>query len=172
MLNFNGIEPEGLWLLAENRLKESKAFYDENKGRLKILVSEPMSALVRDITPMMSRLDRHMHLNPDGSISKIKSDARGAKDRPLYRDKVWFMLRRLGGMPVPGLWFEVSPSYYGYGLCVLNSCPKFMQFFRNHIDHSRRALGHALRPAESFGFSVGGEEYKRPKKSGLKGRIS
>lgn len=54
---FSGFRPEGLDLLIENRLKNSKPFYDAHKADFKRLIQQPMAELIQEISGAMQEID-------------------------------------------------------------------------------------------------------------------
>ena len=47
MSNFQGIAPDGMFLLAENRFHDSKSYYEEHKPQIKAQVLDPLRSLGR-----------------------------------------------------------------------------------------------------------------------------
>ena len=56
-LAFSGFRPEGLDLLIENRLMNSKPYYDEHKADIKRLVQQPMAELIEEVSDAMREID-------------------------------------------------------------------------------------------------------------------
>ena len=64
MYKFDGIKTEGMWLLAQNRFENNKAFYEEHKEEIKKLVINPAKQLASIIAEDMYKYDPFMELNP------------------------------------------------------------------------------------------------------------
>ena len=169
---FQGIRPEGLMLLAENRLRDSKAFYDEHKEQIGTLVRQPMMRLIEDLAPMMAKIDPEIRLEPARMVSRVRRDTRFTKDKSMYRENVWIAFERPSdGAPTPGFWFEVSPDHYIYGAGIMNQPPRLMELFRREIEKDVPAFLRMLRPILRQ-FAIDGDKYARPKKSDLKPPVS
>ena len=69
-MSFVGIPAESLFLLAENRFQDSKAFYEEHKPQINKTVVQPLKQLVADMTPAMMEIDPLM----GGSVSRVRRD--------------------------------------------------------------------------------------------------
>jgi hypothetical protein len=59
-------------LLGENRLRNSKAFYEEHKEEIKIRALKPMQQIAEIIGRDLIKLDDKMNINPSRMISQNK----------------------------------------------------------------------------------------------------
>ncbi len=57
MSNFQGIAPDGMFLLAENRFHDSKSYYEEHKPQIKAQVLDPLRSLAEDLAGTMIAID-------------------------------------------------------------------------------------------------------------------
>ena len=89
-MDFPGISAESLFLLAENRFQDSKAFYEENKKQIQKTVVHPLKALIADMTPAMMVVDPLM----GGHVSRVRRDNRFTNDKLMYRENMWIVFMR------------------------------------------------------------------------------
>lgn len=116
--NFKGIMPEDIELLCINRFNDSKAFYEENKERLKQGITVPMRQIMLDLSDLMYDIDDKMMTDPVRSVSRIYRDTRGNRSKIKYRENMWMFFRRykLDYPSAPFYYFEFFPNSFGYGL--------------------------------------------------------
>ena len=90
MSNFQGISLDGMFLLAENRFRDSKSFYEEQKPQIKKLVLDPLRDLAEDLAGPMLAVDSRIITDPNrnGCISRIRRDNRYTHDKSMYREKM------------------------------------------------------------------------------------
>lgn len=169
MGEFKGIPQEGIMLLAENRFMDSKSFYDENKERIKALVIEPMYALIRDLTPVLEKIDPDMNLIPSKMISRVRRDNRFTRDKSMYRENMWMMFMRDKNKyerKQPCMWFEFTPECYTYGVGLFGGEPKVMECFRECLDESGEEFLKAEKRIRNFGIEPSFDTYKKDRSAG------
>ncbi|MCL2530603.1 MAG: DUF2461 domain-containing protein [Oscillospiraceae bacterium] len=163
---YNGITPDALFLLAQNKHENDKAFYDAHKAQMNKQVFEPLAQVMQDLADDFAALDPHMCLLPQKAMSRLRRDTRFTKEKHLYRDNVWMMFMRhkadIDPYLYPCMWFEIKPAegYFSCGVCAYNPQPKFMQFVRECMDDD---FLQAAQCAIDGGCEVMLESYKRPK---------
>lgn len=162
---YNGIKPEALWLLAENRFHNSKEFYDEHKDEIKKTVFIPLQQIAAALSDDMVKLDDKMNLNPARMTSRVRRDTRFSKDKTLYREHAWIGFRRPKSSweNFPGMWFEVTPNGYDYGIGYYCTSPALMQSYRDEMLEHPEKFRKAVKSAEKAGFYCDGEVYKKEK---------
>lgn len=163
-MEFTGFPPEGLDLLIENRVRNDKEFYEENKAKLKQMVQEPFYALIERIAPTMLEIDSLFVIQPHRMLSRVRRDTRYTKDKSLYRDHMWITIGRMKGefASRPCYYFEVAPEYWAYGCGYYQASPSEMQLAREMMlaeDKNFLAAYNAVKPP----FTLYGECYKRPR---------
>lgn len=116
--NFKGISPENIELLCMNCFNDSKAFYEENKEKLKQGITVPMRQIMLDISDLMYDIDDKMMTDPVRSVSRIYRDTRGNRNKIKYRENMWMFFRRYKNEypGAPFYYFEFFPDSFGYGL--------------------------------------------------------
>lgn len=165
-MSFSGFHPSGLDLLIENRLMNSKPFYDAHKEEIKRLVQQPMAELILEISDAMREIDPLFVLTPSKMISRVRRDTRYTHDKTLYRDHIWctFCRPKEGYDARPCYYFEVMPDSWGYGVGYYRCTPSEMAALRQFVlreDKRFLAAFEAVRRAPQF--ELYGEEFKRPK---------
>lgn len=108
---------ETLDFMALNRVMNSREWFHEHKDEYKRLVTEPMAELLDAIAPGMLEIDPSLIIvpRPGKSVSRLWRDTRRGPELPLYRDVLWFDLKRGKYLDYPGFWFELSPRALRWG---------------------------------------------------------
>lgn len=163
---FSGFSPEGLDLLIENRLQNSKPFYEEHKDAIKRLVQQPMADLILEISGAMREIDPLFVLVPSKMISRVRRDTRYTRDKTLYRDHAWctFCRPKNGYDARPCYYFEVMPDSWGYGAGYYRANPAELAVLRQFVLREDKRFLDAFEAVRRSGkFELYGEEFKRPK---------
>lgn len=155
-----------LRFLQENRLRNSREWYQEHKLDYRRLVTEPMAELAERLLPTMLELDPLFATEPNQGrhLSRINRDTRFSHDKSLYREVMWVVFTRdkKAWECPPGFVFEFSPDGFRYGCGYYSVPPKYMEAVRALIlagDPSYLAAKKAM-DAQST-FHLEGEMYKR-----------
>lgn len=162
--NFNGIKPETIELLCQNRFEDSKQFYEEHKEEIKQGATVPMRQIVLDLSEMMLEIDEKMYVEPVYTVSRIRRDTRRSKNKMMYRENLWLMIRRnKKDYPcAPMFWFEFTPNGYSYGIAIYGIRPYQFDVLRHKIiDESarwNRAVSKAKKADLNFATR---DEYKK-----------
>lgn len=170
MNQFQGFSRQAFEYLVSVKLHNSKAWYEENKHIYRKYLFEPFAALFYDLEPVMKQIDEGFMLKPTKCLSRIRRDTRFTTDKTLYRDTMWFYIRRseFSASEGVGYYFEISPDAARYGLCMGFSSPAFMEYFRKAVRNDINAFKRIVNTAaEIDGLIVRGEEYKKDKGEGL-----
>ncbi|MFH1679982.1 MAG: DUF2461 domain-containing protein [Candidatus Eisenbacteria bacterium] len=163
---FHGFSPEALDFLENVRARDSKAWFEENRERYRELLVEPFQALVLDLTPAMRRIDPRFELRPavGRAISRIYRDTRFSKDKSLFRDSMWIAFKRPSKewTGEPSYFFEITPSFYRYGMGYYSASRATMDELRARIDENPAAFRRAIAfRKKGSPFDLRGETYKR-----------
>ena len=150
-----------LWELAFNN---ERPWFLEHKQEFEDLVNTPFKALAQDTFKLMElkypQLDVRLH------VSRIYRDARRLFGRGPYKDHLWFSIKASAMLlEGPMFWFEVGAADYSYGMGFYSASPAQMDAFRRSIDANPARFERIASQVESHGFTVTGEQYKRPKGS-------
>ena len=152
--------------LFENRVMDSKAWFEERRGTYNELVLEPMRQLVRDLTPDMLEIDPYLCCEPKVGkcISRIFRDTRYSHDKHTFRDVMWvsFFRRRQLYYGMPGFFFEFSPRGLTWGCGYYQASPEAMEAIRSMILAGDRRFSAARKLLERRkDFELEDRRYKR-----------
>ena len=149
---------ETLDFMALNRVMNSREWFHEHKDEYKRLVVSPMAELLDAIAPGMLEIDPSLIIvpRPGKSVSRLWRDTRRGPELPLYRDVLWFDLKRGKYLDYPGFWFELSPRALRWGCGWYQTEPATVAAARELIlagdPDWKRAL-EALDYHPAFGFN-------------------
>lgn len=164
-MEYNGITADTLMLLAENRFRDSRDFYEAHKEEIKRGAIVPMRQLAGILGGELLSLDPLMETVPTKMVSRIRRDTRYTHDKHLYRENVWamFMRPKKEWRQYPCMWFEFYPGAYSYGIGFFDHTPALMEYFRSHIAQKPDEFITAVESALSVGAQLSGEQYKKEK---------
>ncbi|MGN1338809.1 MAG: DUF2461 domain-containing protein [Oscillospiraceae bacterium] len=150
--------------LFENRLHDSREWFNEHKQDYQRLVIEPMTRLIEELAPTITKIDPLIEINPK-RISRIYRDMRLHPDS-IFRDHVWYTFSRVKEQyqALPGFYFSVGAAGVSYGCGYYCASAKSMQSLRALIlagDDSFRAAFSAVNKQKTF--ELYGDMYKRSK---------
>ena len=163
------ITPRFFTFLVENRLHDSKPWFEAHREEYNKVVLSPLRALVQEMTPVMLTIAPQLVTQPavGKTISRIFRDTRFSKDKSTFREHLWLSFSRgKSGRyePVPELYFDLSPDGYSYGCGWYCPGTDLMDTLRTILLSEDKAVKDALRAAEKQTlFQMEGPEYKRPK---------
>lgn len=169
MGNFKGINPSGIFLLAENRFNDSKSFYEEHKKDIREWVIEPVYDLINDLSPTLFALDSEMELTPYKMVSRVRRDNRYTNDKSMYRENMWVMFqrdKRRFNHRQPCMWFEFTPTHFNYGIGLYWCDAKMMTAFRETLDEHGEEFLKAANKIKKFGISPSFQTYKKDRSEG------
>ena len=152
--------------LLENRIQDSREWYEAHKPEYRKYVLEPMVELVERLQPTMQELDPFLVTDAkvDRCISRIYRDTRFSNDKSRYRDVMWCAFSRdkkLYPCP-PGFVLEFSPRGFRYGCGYYSAPPKVMDAIRTLILKDDKSYLEAQKAYDKQNlFQIEGEEYKR-----------
>ncbi len=163
-MEYSGISRDMLFMLADNRFRNSKAYYEEHKEELKAGVTVPLRQIAGIIGEELLSVDPLMNTVPTKMVSRIRRDTRYTHDKSLYRENLWIMFMRPKHewRGYPCMWFEVSPSEYSMGVGFYGDEPGLLEAFRKNLrgrpDEFRKAADKCTKSGSVF-FN---RKYKRP----------
>lgn len=163
-MGFDGFSQEAPRFLLENRMNNSKEWYEEHKHVYRKYVYEPFVELVKELSPAMKEIDSSIITVPSKIISRVRRDTRFTKDKTLYRDNAWIVfLRDKSQMSIsPCFWFELGQYGISYGVGYYKARTASMAKMREMILDRHPSFMVALKAYESQDeFVIGGEIYKR-----------
>ncbi len=157
---------ETLDFLFENKLQNSKMWYEEHKAQYQTLVLDPLQQLVEALGPTMFQLDPQLIIQPKVGkcISRIYRDTRFSKDKTLFRDVMWIVFHRdkKAYEGPPSFFCEISPDGFRYGCGHYYMPPQLMEAARNRILQNSPGFQKAFAAMQNHReFFIEGESYKR-----------
>lgn len=161
-MEYPGISAESLYLLAENRFQDSKAFYEEHKPTINQTVVHPLRQLVADMTPAMLAVDPLL----GGSVSRVRRDNRFTHDKSMYRENMWIVFmrdKRAWNWCVPAFYLDFSLARAEWGLGFHSATPAIMRALRRRVEADIPRAEKAVRAARKAGFELGGRPYAKPR---------
>lgn len=166
MSSFEGFNPDAFNLLAQLRLHNSKEYYEQHKPDYQRLLLTPFQQLIEDLSPTMVGIEPRFQLTPSvgKSISRMRRDTRFTKDKSMYRDTMWFFIRKQGDgwLQGTGFYFELSPVAFRYGCGYFKATPGEMSIYRDKIANDPGKFSSIVRPIEQQGhYIIDGDMYKR-----------
>ncbi len=166
-MSFEGIEAEVLWLLAENRFQDSKAFYEEHKETIKQKAILPLRRLAAELAESMHRIDSLLVTDPmtNGCVSRVRRDNRFTHDKSMYRENLWvaFMRDKHEWDAIPAFYLDFSLRGAEWGMGFYRATPAILQALRRRTDADPKRVLRAIQTAAKAGFILGGEPYARPR---------
>ncbi len=162
---YDGIFPDVLFLMAQNRFENSKAFYEEHKQELKDKFTIPLRQIAGAMSGRMLALDDQMMSDPVKMVSRIRRDNRYTKDKSMYRDHLWimFMRNKHQWTCYPCMWMEVEQESWGYGIGMYFADAKYLELFRKALLERPQEFLDAVKDAESTGARMYSDYYKKQK---------
>lgn len=150
--------------LFENRLHDSREWFNEHKQDYQTYVTDPMKQLVEAVAPTVNSIDPLIVTDPR-RISRIHRDMRLNPDS-IFRDHIWYTFSRTKEQyhALPGFYFSVGAGGIGYGCGYYCASAKSMQLLRSLIlsgDISFKLAFDAVNSQKTF--SLYGDMYKRSK---------
>lgn len=141
MSDFKGITQDALFLMQLNRFNDSKAFYEENKEKIKANMTVPMRQIAASLSDMMLDIDPFMNTIPTKMVSRVRRDTRYTHDKHLYRENMWIMFMRpkKEWHMYPCMWFEVTPRAWRAASEHTKSRRTIWRFSESICETTRRA---------------------------------
>lgn len=163
-MEYKGITRDSLFLLADNRFRDSRDFYEEHKEEIKSGVTVPMRQIAGIIGEELSAIDPLMNTIPTKMVSRVRRDTRYTKDKSLYRENMWIMFMRpkREWMGYPCMWFEVTPREYSMGVGFYGDEPGLLETFRKNLREKPEEFREAADLCKKAGSVFFKRQYKRP----------
>ncbi len=162
-MEFKGITRDALFLMADNRFRDSRAYYEEHKEQIKSSVTIPMRQLAEIIGTELISLDPLMNTIPTKMVSRVRRDTRYTHDKSLYRENMWIMFMRPKHewQNYPCMWFEVSPREYSMGVGFFGNASGLMEIYRKALKEKPEEFIQAAIKCEKAGAYLSANHYKR-----------
>ncbi len=164
---FKGFTPQTFQFFKDLKENNYKEWFDEHKHIYESELMLPLKSLVTTLSPAMYNIDPAFELRPHRAISRIYRDTRFSKNKDPYKTFMWLTFQIPLSTEVwkdyPGYFVEVNAETYTIGLGLFMPKKKVMDAFRDEVSYnSDEFQRETQRSVFDRGFSIGGEEYKRP----------
>lgn len=149
--------------LLELSFNNERPWFQQRKEIFEETVNRPFRELAKKTYEVMT--DRFPLSGLEVHISRIYRDARRLYGRGPYKDHLWFSIKdRSNGYNGAQFFFEINPHGYSYGMGFWCASASEMNEFRKAVDvNVPRFERMAAEIASMEEFTVGGDEYKKPK---------
>ena len=151
---------ETLDFLMENRINDSRLWFNEHKAEYTRFVRDPMRGLVEALAPCLEKIDPMIVCDPVRSVSRIWRDARYSNT--LFRENLWCDFSRDRHIHMlPSFFFEITPVGFTYGCGCYETGADFMGEYRRLILAGSPLFTDALEAVRASGFRLIDSRYKR-----------
>lgn len=163
------VTPEFFSFLVENRLHDSKAWFEAHREDYNRLVLGPLRGLVTEMASILLAVDPELVVQPavGKTISRIFRDTRFSRDKSAFREHMWLSFHREKAgrfEPIPEMYFDLGPEGYSYGCGWYCPGTELMDALRKLLLEGDKDAKKAVRTAaRQSRFVMEGTEYKRPK---------
>ena len=158
------ITKETLDFMVENRIQNSRIWFQEHRQEYIEHVKAPLTELAERLEPCIRSIDPELITNPSRVVSRINRDTRFTKDKSLYRDVMWVAFTRdkkVHESPC-GFVMEFSPMGFRYGCGYWQAPPKVMEALREMVLENDPVFRKAQQAYEGQQhFVLEGDCYKR-----------
>ncbi len=135
----------------------------ENLAKYKILISEPLKQLYKELLPTVLNIDPRFETKQSRCVSTPYTDRRFSPSAPLKEYMyIRFKYSDLSDN-IPGLYFDMGCDYYSYGLRIYKQNIKGMDKIREKILKAPEHFSSVLDKLSDKGFFVIGDLYKKDK---------
>lgn len=162
---FAGFTPACYDFLLQLSLNNDKVWFENHRDAYKRYVQTPLLALEQEWGASMRALDPSIRTGRY-AVSRIHRDTRFSKDKSPYRDNAWIAYRPAETRITEyfGVYFEISPVSYAYGIGIYAPHPAMMEAFRKKAAANPAALMRIVEdPALRDKYTLHGEDYVRQK---------
>ena len=165
-MSFDGFRPQALDFLIENRIQNSRTWFEEHRPVYNEQVLTPMRELVVALTPAMLEIDPQFTVAPqiNKTIARIYRDTRFSRDKSLFRDELWitFMRNKRFWEGLPGYYFAFGPDGLFIGVGYYEASAESMSCFREMALRNEKSF-RTMRGAyeKLLDFTLTGDRYKR-----------
>lgn len=166
---FKGFTPETFQFFRDLAKNNYKEWFEEHRSTYENELLNPLKSLVTALTPAMFNIDNQFELRPHRVLSRIYRDTRFSKNKDPYKTRMWlsFAPPVKEWENIPGYFMEISADHYLLGMGLFMPKKKTMDNLRDSIAYDAKEFKKESQLILDNGFSIGGDEYKRPIKNDL-----
>lgn len=164
-MKYDGITGDTLFLAAQNKFENSRSFYEEHKQELKQGFTIPMRQIASHVVEQIIDIDDQMMTDPVKMVCRFCRDTRYSKYKNLYRDNLWIMFMRNKHQweNYPCMWFEVTQSFWSYGVGMFRVDATYLELYRKALIERPQEFLKAVADIESTGAGYCPDFYKKHK---------
>ncbi|MDR1517361.1 MAG: DUF2461 domain-containing protein [Dysgonamonadaceae bacterium] len=162
---FAGFTPDTLRFLKDLKENNYKEWFEAHRELYEIELLQPFKALVGALSPVMHNIDTQFELRPSKVLSRIYRDIRFSKNKDPYKTSLWISFQRSATHWefFPGFFMELNAENYLYGMGLYLPKRNVMDNFRDLVEAEPETFAKMVqKDVLKRGFSIEGEEYKRP----------
>jgi len=167
---FTGFTQETFHFFAGLKENNYKPWFEEHKAIYEKEVQQPLKALVLAMAPAMYSIDSQMNFQPNKVVSRIYRDIRFSADKSPYKTNMWMTFQRIvpDWESFPGFYLDINADGYQYGMGLSMPKKNIMEAYRAKVDFDPESFRLMTKDLiEKYGFTIGGDEYKRPLNNSL-----
>lgn len=163
----SGLSRDGYEFLADLRANNSRAWFQENRGRAEELLLAPARELVLELGEMLRAVRPGIIADPrtDRSIYRLNRDTRFSRDKTPYKDHLglWFWEGVEGRMECPGFYFHLTPDGWGWSIGCYRFSDDGLAKWRAAVVDAKKgpALRRILSVMEKEGIVINPPDLKR-----------
>lgn len=147
--------------LFENRLNDSRNWFNEHKSDYTEYVKKPFEEFTAKLRPYIADIDEQCNVV---RISRIYRDARYAKGKSIFRENMWCTFGRVRDyyQSLPCFYLDISANSFEYGCGYYMASTDTMNAYRQLILENSPAFSAALEAYKKQDiFELFGDMYKR-----------
>lgn len=169
---FSGFTPETFQFFKDLKENNYKEWFDANKHIYENEILNPLKAFFAALSPTMHNIDAGFEMRAHRAMSRIYRDVRFSKNKEPYKDFMWLVFQlpvtREEWKDYPCYFLELRADGYTLGLGLFQPKKKVMDNFRDEISYDADEFQRVTQATVlDRGYTVNGEEYKRPIASDL-----
>lgn len=164
---FKGFTPQTFQFFKDLKFNNNKEWFDAHKHIYESELLNPLKSLFQVLSPAMFSIDSGFEMRPHRSISRIYRDTRFSKNKEPYKNFMWMTFQlpvtREEWKDYPGYFLELGEDTYTLGLGLFQPKKKVMDNFRDAVIYESQEFREITQETVlNNGYTVKGEEYKRP----------
>ncbi|MDH3925737.1 MAG: DUF2461 domain-containing protein, partial [Xanthomonadales bacterium] len=138
MTEFRGFPKDFFAFFEDLKINNNRVWFNENKGRYRQSVVDPISEFIVCMAPRLHKLSKHYIANPKphgGSMFRIYRDTRFSKDKTPYKTHAGVQFRHEAGKDAhaPGFYLHLAGDGIFYGGGVWNPASPQLNRIRDFI---------------------------------------
>ncbi|MDH3788426.1 MAG: DUF2461 domain-containing protein [Xanthomonadales bacterium] len=168
MTEFRGFPKDFFAFFEDLKINNNRVWFNENKGRYRQSVVDPISEFIVCMAPRLHKLSKHYIANPKphgGSMFRIYRDTRFSKDKTPYKTHAGVQFRHEAGKDAhaPGFYLHLAGDGIFYGGGVWNPASPQLNRIRDFIADNARSWARIVNaPKVKALGGIRGDSLKRP----------